>query len=1053
MLRSKLTNYVDKWGKVEQGAAPFALHMIGPPGIGKTSVFSVLEQMGVRVVRIEAQSYVGENAAKLTDLWSKIAEAEKASKTQPTILAFDDIDKIREIVSTGGRLEERPNSFIGAVLNPLLNEGRVVGNRSETATPTMMGMAGGGGDYKLSNVMVLTTMNFDPTDVTAFSQEVLGQQKDFLDFTVEDTMELSNWLANRPSSVTKLLSRMFLGNTVSRLADDAVIVRSLDHKSYRRLIKRTTQRVITEMTGGRNANRKLTVKASAAFHAFVEPYVINAPMGARAPVKKVTELVSQLVMFGEKSTVRGDDSLNRPRDVEIDVDPKTKKVVLRVTPKHVSRASGQLVADKSFTVPVDFEPSSRMFLVPKQLSDTAPARARSRTTQAKKELTQAAIRKVRFPPRKNALKGLAAHLDSRILGQGDITRHMERELGDFLASEVELPASPRVTIMASLPGNGKTEMIDLASRFSGIPKVSINLQGAGSDDPAIAKTFAEHVMKQVNEARGKSPTGKVILVLEELDKIHEKDPTNGALKERPAMAIIKQILDKGVGDHGLDLSNVYTFVTMNFGVDLFNFKPNPMLTGVDDVVKTMQGLQKPMTKKSVLNMLFLPDTVSRLFSERFKVLRPLNAAQYRTLLANQVPTTLSERFPAAKTAGANNKGLVDLELSPQYRSYLFNEAVIPSEGPRGVSKEARSFLMRDLNDALDKFKRSSKDATRPITIRLHYQPGRQKIVASYRLQGAPARTAWTPIYTKEIALRFPTPEARGRMSEKRLLVAAHEFGHAYSRVRLGGRFRDMTVVPQGDGSGGFVRFGGSNGDDDIPTADDMATQVFSAISSRAMERIFLSPDDPRSASAVQRISIGSGTIAIGEGPFAPLPLEKMEGLRAVLKDLEDHMVDDLLAAHPLEFYRDKIEKLARKGVMSEAEFYSLLGYPHPGPNNTPVSAASSLHAIFGRAIKAEPGTVTRARRFRQGVSKTTAGQNREAAVAVLVASIQKHLGGPETSPRPRMSPPMTRPTAPRLPAGTKRPARAKADTRPAGQPRTRGRTASAGGASRRAKAR
>ena len=85
VLRSKLTNYVDKWGKVEQGAAPFALHMIGPPGIGKTSVFSVLEQMGVRVVRIEAQSYVGENAAKLTDLWSKIAEAEKASKTQPTI--------------------------------------------------------------------------------------------------------------------------------------------------------------------------------------------------------------------------------------------------------------------------------------------------------------------------------------------------------------------------------------------------------------------------------------------------------------------------------------------------------------------------------------------------------------------------------------------------------------------------------------------------------------------------------------------------------------------------------------------------------------------------------------------------------------------------------------------------------------------------------------------------------------------------------------------------------------------------------------------------------
>jgi hypothetical protein len=1026
-------------------------------------------------VRIEAQAYVGEGGAKLTDLWTKIADAEKSSKTQPTILAFDDIDKIREIVSTGGQLKEQPNAFIGAVLNPLLNEGRVVGNRAETATSGgFMGMGGspGGGDYKLSNVMVLTTMNFDPADVTAFSQEVLGgQSKDFLDFTVEDTIKLSDWLSSRPSSVSKLLSRMFLGNTVSRLADDAVIVRSLDHKAYRQLIKRTTARIITEMTAGKNAARKLKITATPAFHAFVEPYVVNAPMGARAPVKKVTELVSQLVMFGEKATVRGDDSLNRPRDVVIDYDKVAKKVVLRVTPKHVARASGNLVADRGFEVKVDFEPSSRMFLVPRELSDTAPRRSAGRAALAKKELTQAAIRKVRFPPRKNALKGLAAHLDGRILGQQDLTRHLERELGDFMASEVPLPASPRVTIMASLPGNGKSEMIDLAAKFAGIPKVSVNLQAAGSDDPAIAKTFAEHLKKEITAARAKSPSGKVILVLEELDKIHEKDPTNGALKERPAMGIIKQILDKGVADHDLELSNVYTFVTMNFGVDLFNFKPNPMLTSVDDVVKTMQGLQKTMTKKAVLNMLFLPDTVSRLFSEKFKVLRPLNAHQYRTLLDNQVPTVLSERFPAARTAGANNKGLVTLELSPQYRSYLFNEAVIPSEGPRGVSKEARSFLMRDLNDALDRFKRSSKDATRPITIKLHYQPGRQKIIASYRLQDAPASAPFSEIYKKDIALRFPTPEARGRLSEKRLLVAAHEFGHAYSRVRLGARFRDMTVVPQGDGSGGFVRFGGSDGDDDIPSADDFATRVFSAIASRAMERIFLSPD-PRAPSAVQRISIGSGsdiaaatslwqlvyhfgldgrgTIAIGEGPFAPVPHEKMEALRAVLKDLEDHMVDDLLAAHSLDFYKGRIERLARKGVMSEAEFYTLLGYPHPGANNTPFSKASPLHEIFGRAIKAEPGSVKRARRFRQGLSKTTAAENREAAVAVMVASIQKHLGGPAASRTRTRKVAVKAPVkATRMPTGGKRPARVSA-ARPATPRAARSRTTGAG---KRAKAR
>jgi hypothetical protein len=200
----------------------------------------------------------------------------------------------------------------------------------------------------------------------------------------------------------------------------------------------------------------------------------------------------------------------------------------------------------------------------------------------------------------------------------------------------------------------------------------------------------------------------------------------------------------------------------------------------------------------------------------------------------------------------------------------------------------------------------------------------------------------------------------------------------------------------------------------------MLADLYSKIASRSMERIFLSPD-PLSNDASMKITSGSSSdiqqataelwtmlYNLGFDPksgtlfrnnamgmpqeFQALPPDQVMKLGQILKDMEDHMVKEFLAAHKIEWYKERIVTLARAEGMTEAQFYELIGYSFPGENNSEgYDRKTRLAALFGGAMEASPKEVEKARNARQGENKTTAAENLDLGAATFMDSIERNL--------------------------------------------------------------
>ncbi|MFH1132351.1 MAG: hypothetical protein V1754_13530, partial [Pseudomonadota bacterium] len=248
----------------------------------------------------------------------------------------------------------------------------------------------------------------------------------------------------------------------------------------------------------------------------------------------------------------------------------------------------------------------------------------------------------------------------------------------------------------------------------------------------------------------------------------------------------------------------------------------------------------------------------------------------------------------------------------------------------------------------------------------------------------------------------------------------HEFGHAMARVRLGSRFELLSVAPSGN-MAGYVK-----SKQDPGTAKSLVANIYAKVASRAMERIFFSktPTKPESL-----LDIGSGssmdirqaTDALfkmlyelglnpygGSGVYVGKPMDPplhqanatasnvidrkvVEALSRVLRDMEDHLVNELLSAHPRKWYVEKIKTISREGILNEATFYKLIGYKYPGENEFPLGEGSLVDRDFGSVVKREPASVRAARAFKQGKTLTTAAQNLETAMEIFKAALKKYM--------------------------------------------------------------
>ena len=991
-LSSKILHYVDHFDSRDAKQPPVAHHFMGFPGVGKSGIIEILSD-DLPVVRIDAQKYI--EAGGDNTFYYALRRNDLLRSGEPVILVIEELDKVREVTLEG---TEQTQPFIGKI-NELLNNGVITKGASST-------------DF--SHVMVITTMNIPPEVVESFSREALGGKKSFFQYGIEDFDKFHRWInAKGGGAVAHMLSKIFRPNTVGRLAPNTTVMKHFSASEYGDLIRLAMDSSLERLTQNANAPRWLQASYTDNFIDFFLEHTVNPPLGARGVMVKVNDVMEELVSYVMRAQIAGDKSLDRPRKVTLDFD--RGKAHLRITPQKRG-PRGELLDESPLTITSELDRETLSFRRPPEVTfDPPPSIDRSRKVRPLSR--EERIIRERFPHVEQNAKGLARSIGKKVYGQETFAQHIEEEMNKYLTADFTTPREPRASLLAGFPGIGKSAMIETISETLSLPIARINLQNYSSSSKESLESFVAALQEEVyNARRAAGSDGKYLLVLEEIDKVGEIDPVTGAPQDRPVITAIKELLDRGeisqrvrnalegdVEHYAIDIRDAYVFTTMNFNGKIFDFQADPRLTTIDDTIDAWEKLSKSKAGlKGVLENMFRPETISRFLSKMF-VLKPLELSHYKQIIDEQGQRVVRLRFADSE---------LSLQMTKTYKDYLVRESVVPSEGARYTVESAFQLISRDLEDAIDHLPRSLRGS--PLKIQLRYDNKKRQVVAfAQDLTQAGIRPV--EILRKKVFENFPSPKMSGKLPAERIRTGAHEVGHALTAVRLGQRIDNVSSVSLRPGRGGHVKFPPRKINMD---AHDLVANIYTVLASRAMERIVLSPD-PLEKRSVLHVSTGpSGDIEeatemlgralfkLGFNPyggtvnssgvlpgagmsFSDLPLETVEHMGELLREMEDFLVRDLLEANDIEWYKDKVLKVARAGVVSEKEFFEIIEHPFPSDEEEgSLRKLSRIHQVFAGNVRDKTTAQTqKARDFRYGSGMKTV----EEQLAFYVEEFEKRL--------------------------------------------------------------
>lgn len=1007
VLEAKTVQYFESFPN--RKGESVVMNMIGLPGVGKSAMLEYLKKQGFPVLEFDAQSYSSKkNSTFEQDLYWGLLQHLHLHK--PMIVFVEELDKIGERAadSKGGRSEERTSDIIGT-MNMIASEGKM-------SQPHGMGRT-----VDVSNVMFITTMNIAPEEFDAFSKEVLGNPKSYYDFSIEDFAAFDQWIRKDTSSYYKVLSKIFRSNTAGRLAANTTIMSPLGSDSYGKIIDVQIQRAIRQSVGDKNEAKRITVEVDPSVIDFLMKHAVYAPSGARETVLRVNSLLEQLINYGTKVTGEDVKSADKPRRLDIRYDAEKETVAVRVTEFGRVKGKAGLHPSGAIAFEAKYDPMGRIFLPPASVATVKPAYSQTKDVDpAKKPVRKKEVIEARFPVGQKKTQGLAAYLDSRIFGQKEAIGTLVTDFDNYFGRKEAAKKEPSSRALAGFPGIGKSQLFIEAAHHLELPIVRFNMQRFQSDEQSVVNAFLDELENQITQASYERPDGRFMLLIEELDKVFELDQM-GRFVNRPIMAVIKDLLNDGVikteGGHSkIDVRGAFIGITMNFAVDLFGFEADPRLTSIDDVINAWKRLRgTPAAVKDVLGGLFLPDTVSRLMT-LLTIIKPLDREAYAKVIELAAQAVKETRL---LDEDKRNVTQFDFKMTDAYREYLMSETVIPSEGARNTAKSANLLLTTDLQYVLSKIPKSSPYATQALVVTLDYDPDKRAIRYDLQVAGkAPEAKSILAVAERKVALNFPPTSVKGRVTESRMHVSAHEFGHAFTGARLGARFEHIVVTSPKPGTGGYVKPNGS-GD----SAADLLARVYMILGSRALERIVFSPD-PLNSESVLRITAGPSadiqmaTITLyhmlyklGMNPeggtvdrnfvkgttkyaaFQEMPNELAEKLGLILRDIEDQIVRETLQEHPLEWYVDKISQLARAGSMNEKEFYRLIERELPEANRRSVGTVNEyFRSLFAKDLIPPTETERNAASARAGDVGLTAAEQVERALTSFSYIVRSRLG-------------------------------------------------------------
>ncbi len=994
ILQHKLIQVLENFGSRKRD--PVAMHLIGLPGIGKSAILSKIEQVtGIKVFTIEAQQFSDpDNRWQLNNI---LYEASQALKTGPAVIIFDEVDKVPEIAQGLNSGVESTQYLIG-YLNALLTDGKIKDGRTV---------------YDLSNALVVSAMNFASEEIESFSTEILGAEKNFFDYTVEDLKKFHEWISTKPSARNKVLSKLFRPNTVGRLGPNVSIVKPLNMDDYREIVKANIENSIKDNLAT-FIERKLKVSYTEDLIDFFTSVAVDPPTGARMTVFHVKNFINYLINYGTKARGDEEESLTRPRHLLLDYDVKAGQTRIEVTPMSFYRQQWNFKEDQAFDFYVEYDEMNKLFLRPEIVEDMAP----EKIDRIEKEdvITKKQIYEARFPKTGAVKEEIADDINRHIIGQEQITKLIEERFHEFASRPIQNLDRPVFSLMAGFPGIGKSEIAKLTAKYTGLKVVQLNMQDYQANEGASVDKFLNDLREKTSQF---GPEDRYVLLIEELDKVYEINPQNGAIVDRPVMSAIKELLNSGRLEKSItngyssryvqiDIRNAFTFVTMNFGTDRFHFEADPRLTSIDDVMNAWHMMSGTLAnKKSVFGSLFLPETVSRMINNSF-IVKPLTHYEYEKLIRLTYENIVNKKFTDPKTE--KNLSQIFTEFTSEYRNYLFSEGVIPSEGARNTVMTVQDIVGQDLEYALKNIPKNSRLTRNPIVLKFDFKPvtseSDEPLVVA-KIRGADETGPWTNLFERKVVLRFPSPELYGKVNKARLLTSIHEFGHAYMGVRLGARIRHVVTYSPKAGIGGFVSYTNSHSNGFGHSAPELLRSIYNGLAARAMEKIFLS-EDPLSASANMQIRSGaSGDITqvskdlyfllkkLGHDPRGVIydhqegalvsatmqrghqnpAAEEMERMGRILADMEKLIIEDFLKAHDRAWYAERIKEIAKRGVMNEKEFYQLLGYTYPGEHGEMLGVENNLGGFFDDIVQEESDAIKMAKEFKQGQTQTTAKEN------------------------------------------------------------------------------
>lgn len=586
-----------------------------------------------------------------------------------------------------------------------------------------------------------------------------------------------------------------------------------------------------------------------------------------------------------------------------------------------------------------------------------------------------------------ATKEIPASVGGSIFGQTDLIAEVQRRLSIFFSRRVQEDPSFRThtdgMIVLGLPGVGKSEIFEHAARFVGVPLIPLDLGVfAGDSGPEKADLYASAMQALANTlatlSAQKPPSARKCILL--LKGLHHLEPQQHALADA-----ISRLFKPDFEFNG----EVFIAITGSVEPSIFNQYQDPRIGSFADLKEEWELLTRyPNTKISVLESM-LPGSLVASLAPLTHWASPLDASAHQKMVERTMAFAVQEQ----------SLGVQSVQVTPRYIQHLVSQAVIPIQGARQTIMKTKLAVEEDL--------RRIRDAGIPLTgMDLRVDFDRKSHELKVFSKDPKVRRWRDPVGIAAQSTYSSLAQKTGPLSEDRLEITIHEFGHALAAAMTGLRFKATFVEsPVTDFAGVvFKRTYWQSG-------YNFVADIVVSLGSRAMERIFLA-EDPLAHNASMAIPPGSvvdiemATETLhrmiyrlgyehrtGVAAFTQIPHREQKAMSRILQDLEDAIVREFLRQRSLEWYRDRILELARRGSMTEAQFYRLIDLPAPPADlGIETSGHSALLRHFGEdmVVKATEAELSR---FRFGHEKRSPSEILRSFTSLFHASVQKHLHG------------------------------------------------------------